>query len=226
MSSEFVAEGSSRVEAESPFSVPLLDSASAQWLRGLAGDERDTAVQRLHELLVRAARREVHRRSMDGRVTGPELDDLAFQAAADALVAVLAKVHQFRGESRFTTWAYKFVILEVSVKLTRHFWRRLDAPEAPVDLDRLADRFGLRADEQCEGRDLLEALVRAMDTTLTERQYHVFVAIVIDGVPLDVLTEQVGGTRNSIYKMLSDARRKLRAALMAGGYLAHDQQQT
>ena len=155
-----------------------------------------------------------------------ELDDLAFQAAADAVVSVLAKLHQFRGESLFTTWAYKFVMFEVSTKLARHFWRRADLPSEPVDWGRLADRFGLKPDEQSEGRDLFDALVRALEETLTERQRQVLVAIVVEGVPLDALLEQMGGTRGAIYKMLFDARRKLRSALVDGGYLDHNREGT
>ena len=209
-----------------PITLGSFDSASDEWLKSLTGDEREEAVGRLHQLLVCAARREVHRRSTGLRVTGPELDDLAFQAAADAVVSVLAKLHQFRGESLFTTWAYKFVMFEVSTKLARHFWRRADLPSEPVDWGRLADRFGLKPDEQSEGRDLFDALVRALEETLTERQRQVLVAIVVEGVPLDALLEQMGGTRGAIYKMLFDARRKLRSALVDGGYLDHNREGT
>jgi RNA polymerase sigma-70 factor, ECF subfamily len=210
------------VRPEPPTALGSYEPSSDEWLRRLTGEEREAAVGRLHHLLLCAARREVYRRSTDRRVTGPELDDLAFQAAADALVSVLAKLHQFRGESRFTTWAYRFVMLEVSTKLARHFWRRSELPPEPVDWGRLADRFGLQPDEQSEGRELFDALVRALNETLTERQRQVFVAIVVEGVPLDALLEQTGGTRGAIYKMLFDARRKLRAALADGGYLAHE----
>ena len=61
-----------------------------------------------------------------------------------------------------------------------------------------------------------------MDSALTERQRRVFVAIVIEGIPLDVLADQVYGTRNAVYQTLFDARRRLRAALIAGGYLVHE----
>jgi RNA polymerase sigma-70 factor, ECF subfamily len=214
------------VRSDPTITLGSFDSASDEWLKSLTGDEREEAVGRLHQLLVCAARREVHRRSTGLRVTGPELDDLAFQAAADAVVSVLAKLHQFRGESLFTTWAYKFVMFEVSTKLARHFWRRADLPSEPVDWGRLADRFGLKPDEQSEGRDLFDALVRAVEETLTERQRQVLVAIVVEGVPLDALLEQMGGTRGAIYKMLFDARRKLRSALVDGGYLDHNHEGT
>ena len=93
-----------------------LDAESAGWIQALAGagPRREAALARLHALLVRIAQGEAARRGPRLRITGPELDDLAYQAAADALLAITGKVGQFRGESRFTTWAYKFVIFEVS----------------------------------------------------------------------------------------------------------------
>ena len=113
-------------------------------MRSLAGApaEREAAAARLHEVLLRIARSEVRRRG-DLQVTGAELDDLAHQAAADALMAITSKLGQFRGESRFTTWAYKFVIFEVSTKIGRHFWRHPRVALGAEDWDRLADRFGL-----------------------------------------------------------------------------------
>jgi RNA polymerase sigma-70 factor (ECF subfamily) len=92
---------------------------------------------------VRVARAETRRRGGQLRVSGPELDDLAHQAAADAVVVIIAKVGEFRGESRFATWAYKFVIFEVSGKIGRHFWRQPQVPMDTADWDRLRDRFGL-----------------------------------------------------------------------------------
>jgi len=186
------------------------------------GPRREEALARLHGLLLRIARGEVARRGPRLRLTGPELDDLAYQAAADALVAITGKLGQFRGESRFTTWAYKFVMFEVSAKIGRHFWRhpsvRLDAE----DWDRLPDRFGFDPAREAEWRDLLAALHRAVDQELTARQRRVFVALVLNAVPLDTLVIELGTNRNAIYKTLFDARRKLRAALAANGYIGDD----
>jgi RNA polymerase sigma-70 factor (ECF subfamily) len=209
---------------QAPAAVPRLDPDSAGWLRMLAdtGPAQEAALARLHELLVRIARGEVGRRAPRLRLTGPELDDLAYQAAADALIAITAKLGQFRGESRFTTWAYKFVIFEVSAKIGRHFWRHPDVPLDAEDWDRLPDRFGFDPAQQAEWRDLLAALRRAVDEELTARQRRIFVAIVLNGVPLDALVIELASNRNAIYKTLFDARRKLRAALAANGYVGND----
>src|SRR6266567_3937262 len=210
--------------APQPAAAAGLDPESAEWLRALgdAGPQREAALTRLHELLVRIARGEVARRGPRLRISGPELDDLACQAAADALLAITGKLGQFRAESRFTTWAYKFVIFEVSAKIGRHFWRH---PSVPLDAeawDRLPGHFGFDPAYQAESRELFAALRRAVDTELTPRQREVFDAIVLNEVPLDTLVLSLASSRNAIYKMLFDARRKLRAALAANGYL-HDQ---
>ncbi len=200
---------------------PRFDPDSRQWVRmlGGTGPQRETGLARLHELLLRIARAELQRRSGQFRISGPELDDLAYQAAADALLAVDLKIGQFRGESKFTTWAYKFVIFEVSAKIGRHFWAYPAVPMDTEDWDRLPDRFGSDPAREAERRELADAVRRAVDEQLTPRQRQVFVALVLNGVPMDALVAQLGSTRNAIYKTMFDARRKLRAALAANGYL-------
>jgi RNA polymerase sigma-70 factor, ECF subfamily len=218
-----MAPGDSGVE-QTPAAAAGLDADSAEWLRELAdsGPRREAALARLHEMLLRIARGEARRRGPRLRVTGPELDDLAHQAAADALIAITGKLGQFRGESRFTTWAYKFVIFEVSAKIGRHFWRRPSVPFDAEDWDRLPGRFGFDPAQEAEWRDLMAALRQAVDEVLTARQRRVFVALVLNGIPLDTLVIEMASNRNAIYKTMFDARRKLRAALVANGYLSDD----
>lgn len=139
------------------------------------------------------------------------------------MLAITGKLDRFRGDSRFTTWAYKFVIFEVSAKLGRHYWRN---PPAQVDGDaweRIPDRFGADPAQHAESRELAGALRRAVTEALSERQRRVFVAIIVDGIPLDALAAELGSTRNAIYKTMFDARRKIRAHLVAHGYL-HDEE--
>ncbi len=211
-------------DAVSAVSTSVSDPDSAEWLRSLTSDgvEREAALARLHELLLRMARREARRRGGNLRIRGPELDDLAYQAANDAVLAVTAKVGQFRGDSRFTTWAYKFVIFEMSAKIGRHFWRNPPLAFDAEDWDRLPDRFGLDPAREAETRDLCDELRRAVDDELTDRQRGIFVAIVLNGVPLDALVVELDSNRNAIYKTLFDARRKLRAVLVANGHLDNE----
>jgi RNA polymerase sigma-70 factor (ECF subfamily) len=209
---------------ECPVGDSALDHESTEWVQGLRDREPayEETVARLHELLLRVARGEVRRRRGQLAIAGPELDDLAHQAAADAVVAVVAKVAQFRGESRFTTWACKFAIFEVSTKIGRHFWQRPTAPMDAEDWDRLPDRFGLDPGRVAEWHDIVAALHRAVDDELTDHQRRIFVAIVLNGTPLDALVIELGSNRNAIYKALFDARRKLRASLVTNGYLETD----
>jgi len=196
-----------------------VDRESERWLADLRGPRREAAVAELHERLRRIAGAEVARRGAAIPFAGPELDDVVTSAADDATVAVLAKLGDFRGESRFTTWAAKFAILEVSNKVGRHLWRtggvHLDADA----WERMPDRFGLGPGREAETRELLAGLRDAVATELSERQRRVFEAIVLNEVPLDVLTAELDSNRNAIYKTLFDARRKLRVALVANGYL-------
>ena len=207
--------------------TPRLDLASADWISVLSGTgpAREAGLARLHELLLRVAMRETQRRQGASEVTGPELDDLAHQAAADAMLAIISKLGSFRGESRFTTWACRFVILEVSSKLGRHYWRqhpaaRLDAE----DWDRLPDRFGLDPSEAAAQAEMITAIRKAVDHELTTRQRDLFIAVILNGIPLDAVVEKTGTNRNSIYKAIFEARRKIRASLVANGYLEQRRQ--
>ncbi len=196
---------------------------TVDWVTVLAGGGavRDAALAELHGLLVRVARSEMRRRSGTAlRLAGPELDDLAHQAADDALLAIIGKLGSFRGESRFTTWAYRFVILEVSSKLGRHFSRPPAASMDDHDWERLPDRLGTAPADQAQQRDLVVALRTVVEEELTERQRLVFTAIVVDGVPVDALAVRLDSHRNALYKTMFDARRKIRGALVATGYLA------
>lgn len=182
-------------------------------------DQCAKAHTRLHELLLRVARAEISRRSDQLRISGPELDDLAFQAAADAMISILRKLDTFRGESRFTTWAYKFVIFEVSKKIGRHFWvnppDRLDTEH----WERLPDQFGYSPEDAARCADLFETIRAAVEHELTAHQREVFVAVVVNGIPLEAVCEKLGTNRNAIYKTVYDARRKIHASLVAGGYI-------
>ena len=206
--------------APSVLAPPSAASDSGVWLEALrsTGPTRDRAVAALHELLIRAARFEVARRAASlARVRGENLDDLATQAADDALVAVLAKLDDFRGASRFTTWAYKFAILEAGVRVRRRAWQDREVVLDSDSWTRLAPGTE-GADVGVERGELLTAVSATIGDALTDRQRQVLVALAIDGVPIDVLAERLDTNRNALYKTLHDARRKLRAALADQGF--------
>ncbi|MDE3130966.1 MAG: sigma-70 family RNA polymerase sigma factor [Acidobacteriota bacterium] len=200
--------------------LTALDADSRAWLDSLRGDgfAREEAVARLHALLLRAARFEVARRRASlPHVGSAQLDDLAIQSADDALLAVLSKLDQFRGNSRFTTWAYKFALLEAGVKLRRRPWQEREIPVEPDTWARLAGA-GRSPDVTSDQGELLAAVTQAIRTELTPHQREVLVAVAVEGVPIDVLAERLVTTRGALYKTIHDARQKLRLRLTADGY--------
>jgi RNA polymerase sigma-70 factor, ECF subfamily len=182
------------------------------------GARRDEAVAHLHGLLLRAARFEVFRRRGSlPQLSAVELDELAQDAADDAAVSVLRRLDDFRGESSFRTWAYKFALLEAAVKVRRRAWRDREVTLEPERWESLA-HAGPRPDDEAESGALLEAVREGIRTALTPRQRQVLVSTVLEGVPIDVLAERLGSNRNALYKMLHDARRRLREHLAAAGF--------
>jgi RNA polymerase sigma-70 factor, ECF subfamily len=197
----------------------LQDEESRAWLRDLRADgaARDDALARLHELLVRAARFEVARRRVTlPHLRGDELDDIALEAADDALMSVLRRLDDFRGLSRFSTWAYKFALLEAAVKLRKRAWQGREIPLEPEAWNLFASAR-LAPDTEAELAELLGAVERGIAEALTPHQRRVLVALAVDGVPIDVLADRLGSTRGALYKTLHDARRKLRAQLAERG---------
>jgi RNA polymerase sigma-70 factor (ECF subfamily) len=197
----------------------LVDDESRAWLRDLRAEGRtkDDAVARLHALLLRAARFEcARRRPTLPHLRGNDLDDIANQAADDALVSVLARLDDFRGASRFTTWVYKFALLEAAVKLRKRSWQGREVPLEPKTWS-LFSSAGIKPEEEVEQSELLTTLQRAIAAVLTPHQRRVLVALALNGVPIDVLAERLGTTRGALYKTLHDARRKLRKHLDAQG---------
>jgi RNA polymerase sigma-70 factor, ECF subfamily len=163
------------------------------------GAVREEAVARLHGLLVRAARFEVFRRQGSlPQLSAAELEGLAQEAADDA--------------------AYKFALLEASVKVRRRAWRQREVTFERERWETLP-HLGPGPDDGAESAALLDAVREGIKTALTPRQRQVLVACVLEGVPIDVLAERLDSNRNALYKTLHDARQKLRAHVAAAGYL-------
>ena len=196
-----------------------LDDESQAWVDQLRPDSpnRDAAIERLHELLLAGARFEVNRRrAAFPQLRGDDHDDLAHQSADDALVAVLRKLDDFRGDSRFTTWAYKFALLEAAVKVRARAWQGREVPLEPEGWALVADD-DTTPQEDAETTELLDALQAAIASDLSPHQREVLVAVTLNGVPIDVLADRLNSTRGALYKTLHDARRKLRGVLATQG---------
>jgi RNA polymerase sigma-70 factor (ECF subfamily) len=206
------------VHRESTLAARDREFEARAWLRALNADglEREQAVARLHELLLRAARFELLRRRSMLNGVGESLEDLAVQSADNALVALMGKLDQYRFQSRFTTWAYKFAILEAAVLSRRRAWQDRELPTDPHAWGALAP-IALDPADDLTTRDLLSEVTAAIRSELSPHQREVLTALVIAEVPIDVLAERLNTTRGALYKTLHDARRKLRAAIKSDG---------
>ena len=194
--------------------------AAEQWLAPLRSRSHPAhvpTVARLHALMARAARHQIAHTKLDGaRLDRGRLDEIIDTAADEATAAVLARLDSFEGRSQFTTWAYKFGIVHAGVELRRAMWRNreisLDLVAAPPD-------GGASPEQLAEASELAAAVSQALDTALTAHQRRVALALIVQEIPVDVLAERLGSTRNALYKTLHDARVRLRADLMSRGYL-------
>ena len=198
-----------------------MDSESRTWLQRLRaeGRDRDAAIAELRVLLLRAASFEVRRRCATmSQIRGGDQEDLAQQSAGDAMVAILSKLDDFRGESQFTTWAYKFALYEAAAKMRKLAWQGRELPLEAEDWPQVPDP-GPAPQAEVEMNDLLAAIRQEIESSLTPRQREVLVALTLNEVPIDVLADRLGSTRGALYKTLHDARQKLRAALAARGLI-------
>ena len=203
-----------------PPDVDLADAEPQNWVEALStpGPRQDHAMDRLHQMLLRASRHQVWRmRSTLAGVGNERLEEIANQAADEAMMAVLAKLSTFEGRSRFTTWAYKFAILQSATEVRRFAWAHR---EVELTDDAQLPALGPSPASYAEAADLASAVRSAIDVALTPHQRRITIALLIDEVPIDVLAQRLGTNRNALYKTVHDARTRLRSHLIASGHLA------
>ncbi|MBS1847896.1 MAG: sigma-70 family RNA polymerase sigma factor [Actinobacteria bacterium] len=198
-----------------PVGAPIPD---VEWIERLtaSGSVRVEAVAQLHDLMLRATRFQVSKMPEASMLGAARRDEIAHSAADEATVSALARLDSFEGRSRFTTWAYKFGILRAGVEVRRYAWRGRDIELH--DVPEPATSSGSSPESQVEGNDLAAAVRRGLGQALTEHQRHVAVALLIDEIPIDILAERMGTTRNALYKTLHDARKRLRSYLESEGF--------
>jgi RNA polymerase sigma-70 factor, ECF subfamily len=195
------------------------------WLHDLrsSGEAGNAAIEDLRNLLLRAALYSFQRSLGDLANHGPEeIHQMAEDCAQEALIAVLDNLASFRGESKFTTWAYKFAINISLTMARRERWKA-------VSLDSLEDRsmeIRLPAidpstsdpDRSALHGEIGEVIAGAIRSDLTDKQRFVLKMIVFEEVPMDVVVERMNSNRNAVYKLLHDARRKLKHRLESLGF--------
>ena len=202
--------------------VAQSDTVPKDWVLALSssGTEQQTALRALHELMVRAAAHQVWRmRSALPDASPGTVDVIVNQAADEAMAALLRKLHTFEGRSAFTTWAFKFAILQASSDVRRLQWQHREVELRDFDVEHLSSLVHEGPERQVEGSDLARALADSMRSCLSPHQRRVAVALLVDGVPIDVLAERLGSNRNALYKTVHDVRQRLRKDLTRRGYL-------
>jgi RNA polymerase sigma-70 factor (ECF subfamily) len=205
--------------------VERMDSESRRWVERLQPEsrDRDVALAELREVLLRAARFEVRRRcDRHSQIRGGDQEDLAEQSAGDAMVAILSKLDDFRGQSKFTTWAYKFALYEAAAKIRKRAWQGRELPLEADQWPQVPDP-GPAPQGEVEMNDLLAAIREEIERSLTPRQREVLVALALNEVPIDVLAQRLDTTRGALYKVLHDARKRLRVALADRGMIVDEQ---
>jgi RNA polymerase sigma-70 factor (ECF subfamily) len=195
----------------------MQERSNTEWLTALKGDgvAQASALVDLRGLLMRAARYALSRnRTTLAHLAPSDIEHLAEDCTQEALSALLEHLGSFRGDSRFTTWAYKFAVNAALVAARRERWRR-------IPLDRLLENPDLADSPDPLKRALrheaLAAIHDGIEQQLSVRQRQVLIAVVFDEVPLDELVRHWGSNRNALYKLLHDARKKLKAHLRDRG---------
>lgn len=204
------------------------ERTNQEWLHDLkaSGATQEAAIADLRELLLRAALYFFSRNLSDfAGKTGDETLQQAEDCAQDALIAVMDHLADFRGDSKFSTWAYKFAINIALMAARRERWRGVSLDEIASSSEShffegiLQDKAdGAAPEESAMQGEVREILQDVIKSDLTDRQRQVLSMMVFNEVPLDEVVRYLGTNRNAVYKLLHDARRKIKSSLQARGF--------
>ncbi len=197
------------------------ERTNEQWVSALRGAERDKAIADLRVLLVRGLRSALNRHS---GVSDSAIEDFA----QEALIKILDNLDSFRGDSRFTTWSQKIGVRVAFTELRRKEWRNVSLQEITDRYDTAGREARTFADSQPSPEDLatqqvmFDTVRRLIYEELTERQREAIVAVMLGGMPLEEAARRMNTNRNALYKLLHDARKKLRKCLISEGISLQD----
>ena len=197
------------------------ERTNEQWISELRGPGRDEAIADLRALLIRGLRGALNRRR---GISEAAVEDFV----QESLIKILDNLDSFQGESRFTTWAQKISVRVAFTDLRRKEWRN-------VSLQEITDRYGTSGPEPREVADpqsapeelatqqiMFDTVRRLIYEELTERQREAIVAVMLGGMPLEEAARRMETNRNALYKLLHDARKKLKKRLVSEGISQQD----
>lgn len=195
---------------------------NAEWLHALRsqGATQEEALQDLRDYLLRAALVYLSRHRSDlAHFHREELQHLAEDWAQEALLAVMDKLHTFRGQSKFTTWTYRIVINLAASGLRRRRWRALSLDALPEEeelplLSMIGDTRAQDPERAAQQKEIWAIIQRIVDEELTDRQRTALTALLFHGMPMDEVAKRLGTNKNNVYKIMHDARKKLKKRLI------------
>lgn len=191
----------------------MAQRTNAEWLEELSAPINDEALEDLRQILLRGLRA-----SLSNRIN-TELNAITEDFVQEALLKVLKSLETFRGESRFTTWAQKIAIHVAYTELRRRRWKDIslqdiiETPEGDEYTPAILTDPSHGPEEEASQNNIFEIIYHLIDTELTERQRTAILAIVQGGMPIDQVAEKMDTNRNALYKLLHDARKRLKLAL-------------
>jgi len=204
----------------------MTEKTNNEWVAALTATDKtqEAALEDLRKRLHRSIYYYLSQDRSDLRDLAPkEIQAMAGDMAQDAVLRIMDNLASFRGESRFTTWANKIAVRLAISTLRRARYKNFSLDDLTAEGDFLAAHTNLVTDappspeESAERDDVMAKIMQAFRDALTERQYQALVSVALEGVPMDIVAEQMGTNRNALYKLIHDARRKLKAHLEAEG---------
>lgn len=203
------------------------DRTNEQWLADLRGDgeAQERALLDLKDRLQRGIFYYLSRERSDlTYLSQRELTQMAEDLAQDSVLRVIDNLDSFRGDSLFTTWATRIAVRVAISDLRRARYRDYSLDDLTADGDFLPQSSNtllgdtpVPPERAAERSEVLRRVSEALEAGLTERQYRALIAVAVNGVPLEVVAERMGTNRNALYKLIHDARRKLRTTLEMQG---------
>ncbi len=192
-----------------------------QWIIELraAGPAQDAALADLRVILKNGLQR-----GLIGQVdtNAPEFDTLADDFVQEALLKILDNLDGFAGRSRFTTWAHKITVNVGLTELRRKRWKDssleqlTESDEGDYTPSFTADDAPTPED-RAEQSELMAYVAQIIDEELTDKQRTAITAAVLEGQPLSEVAHMMGSNQNALYKLIFDARQRLKRRLEADG---------
>jgi len=202
-----------------------VDRSNQEWLHDLSssGVSQSAAIEELGSALLRAALYTFQKQLGNlAQFSQLEIQQLAEDCAQEAVLSILKHLPEFRGESRFLTWAYKFAVNISLTAARREQWKGKsldDLEDFPVYNQKPMRENPLKSDPELAAMsgEIWNVLRTIIRDELTEKQKLVLKWMVFDEVPMDVVVQHLGTNRNAVYKLLHDARARLKKSLLAQG---------